>query len=287
MAGTRNISEIAKEFKTENPDKPRRPLSAYNLFFKDERVNILNTSLSSKALKRTQECDSIDNEAKPEIILSNESVDKPENDNSPHRKISFSDLGKTIGLRWKNIDPETLDAYKRLAAADKLRYERENEVYKKKLIELRKAARKEAARKRKAEKKVAARKKCKTSEVKVVPQEGKSNSAEEDNDITQTEVISPVTSDYRSEIPLPLEVNSDGRYESLDHSPLDMQQTQSIKHPIMSAPSAILNGLSAKRMLHARALGASLGLYPSYSLPSPSQQQLLLQAHHRALAPMR
>jgi hypothetical protein len=47
-----------------------------------------------------------------------------------HRpKISFEDMAKTIAKRWKNIDPDHLEEYKKQAKADKERYEEEIEVY--------------------------------------------------------------------------------------------------------------------------------------------------------------
>jgi HMG (high mobility group) box. len=42
----------------------------------------------------------------------------------PHGKIGFENLAKEIGARWKNIDEETKEHYKKLALEDLQRYSR-------------------------------------------------------------------------------------------------------------------------------------------------------------------
>ena len=43
----------------------------------------------------------------------------------PHNKISFNDLGKMIGMRWRYLSETAREKYKILAAQDKVRYENE------------------------------------------------------------------------------------------------------------------------------------------------------------------
>jgi hypothetical protein len=78
--------------------KPKRPMSAYNFFFRDERNNILASlpgpdTPSTSSRKRRG-----------------------------HGKISFVELGKTVSARWKVVSPARLAAYRVLAKQDKLRY---------------------------------------------------------------------------------------------------------------------------------------------------------------------
>ncbi|GKY93521.1 hypothetical protein MPSEU_000319500 [Mayamaea pseudoterrestris] len=77
-------------------DLPRRALSAYNLFFRDERGKIMEEQkLAGLASTST-----------------------------------FGALGKAVADRWKNMTPEEHSRYKQLAAEDKIRYNREMEQYK-------------------------------------------------------------------------------------------------------------------------------------------------------------
>lgn len=97
-------------------DSPRRPLSAYNLFFKDERKRILLEIPSKEAMK--SEDDKI-----------RDSITWPGKKPPPHGKIGFESLAKTIGARWRKIDKETSKHYKALATKDLHRYAREMKEY--------------------------------------------------------------------------------------------------------------------------------------------------------------
>jgi HMG-box domain len=80
-------------------DKPKRALSAYNFFFKEEREKILRlTSPPSSKPRRS------------------------------HGKIGFADLARTVAEKWKSLDQETMRLYEIKAAEDKFRYEREIEA---------------------------------------------------------------------------------------------------------------------------------------------------------------
>jgi hypothetical protein len=90
-------------------DKPKRPLSAYNIFFKEERCNILD------------------------VIPESDSKDPKEGARKrkklPHGKIGFESLAKTIGQRWKDLEPERLEYYKKKAETEMARYKKEMEEY--------------------------------------------------------------------------------------------------------------------------------------------------------------
>ena len=82
-------------------EKPKRPLSAYNIYFKEERARLLNITPTRA-------------EGKPR---------------RSHGKIGFADMAKRIGAGWKSLDPEKKKYYETQAAADKERYMREMKVY--------------------------------------------------------------------------------------------------------------------------------------------------------------
>lgn len=106
-----NTQDKSKKARKKPKDKPKRPLSAYNIFFKEERSRIL------------------------EEIPKNDSKDDQEEESGrkrkkrPHGKIGFESLAKVIGKRWKELPPEKAEYYKKKASEDMLRYKREMEVY--------------------------------------------------------------------------------------------------------------------------------------------------------------
>jgi len=84
--------------------KPKRPLSAYNIFFREERNKILQ---ERKKLEESNDDDSDLNSKKKE------------------GKIGFEALGKIIGKRWKNLSQSRLTLCQELARKDSERYEAE------------------------------------------------------------------------------------------------------------------------------------------------------------------
>uniref|UniRef100_A0A7S3L8R2 HMG box domain-containing protein n=1 Tax=Amphora coffeiformis TaxID=265554 RepID=A0A7S3L8R2_9STRA len=81
-------------------DRPKRPLSAYNLFFRDQRECLLKTLPPTKSNGRG------------------------------HGKISFRDLGKMIGSMWKEIDPQEKARYEVMASQGREKYRKSVEEWK-------------------------------------------------------------------------------------------------------------------------------------------------------------
>jgi hypothetical protein len=79
-------------------DKPKRPLSAYNYFFKEEREKMIQ-------------------------VETGEGV-KPKGTRIKKKRhgIKFEDMAKAIAKKWNQIDPEALYKYEEMAQADKDRY---------------------------------------------------------------------------------------------------------------------------------------------------------------------
>jgi hypothetical protein len=77
-------------------DMPRRPLSAYNIFFREERRRILEEREAGQLGQVTS---------------------------------LFSTMGKEIARRWKKLSPEQIVKYADLANQDMERYRREMELY--------------------------------------------------------------------------------------------------------------------------------------------------------------
>ena len=73
--------------------KPRRPLSAYNLFFQAERQKMIAEREAAERMGTTP-------------------------------KVGFSGLAKTIAARWNKIDPHEKAHFEELAREEKIRYKR-------------------------------------------------------------------------------------------------------------------------------------------------------------------
>jgi len=113
-----------KPTKRKSKDKPKRPLSAYNYFFKEERMKIIKAVNCEDEIYQKK----IDPDLNEELIL------KLRKDGG---KVSFEELGKLIGRRWKEIKSEPLAYCSLLAEGDKGRYKIEMKAFKKKQEEMR------------------------------------------------------------------------------------------------------------------------------------------------------
>jgi hypothetical protein len=98
---TTKVTKLAENL-TSSDLKPKRPLSAYNIFFKKERQRILAETPTRP-------------EGKPR---------------RSHGKIGFADLARRIAGNWNSIDEDRKAAFEKLAATDKKRYLGEMEVWK-------------------------------------------------------------------------------------------------------------------------------------------------------------
>ena len=111
--------------------KPKRPMSSYNYFFKECR------SLIASALSRANTNDEVQ-----EVLASfgenniqlgeapegssGTSLEKKKKFNGG---VTFEDIGKIIGRRWRSLDQDSLERYRILADADTVRYHEEKWKY--------------------------------------------------------------------------------------------------------------------------------------------------------------
>ena len=127
-------SKFDKDRKRAILGQPIRPLSAYNFFFSEERERFLWELEQEEG-----------NECPPSLVPKDESFeDKKERlmnlhlnkdrmtrrrHRKTHGKVSFTDLSKIIGKRWRELPEEKKQIYRDISAADLERYQKALKAY--------------------------------------------------------------------------------------------------------------------------------------------------------------
>jgi len=140
VANTNGKTGKGKGKKAKVKGKPKRPLSAYNFFFRAERARILDSM--SQAEEKSKNNNNTEEEAVSADDVKEEKEDTKKgkgdkdydqvgNDGKkiPHGMIGFQNLAKLIGKRWKELDAEGVEKYKQLADKDMIRYKKAMEVF--------------------------------------------------------------------------------------------------------------------------------------------------------------
>jgi len=123
--GAKKVKQHSKKSSIE--DKPKRPLSAYNIFFKYARTRILQ-GVSDEDMEGTPE------EARTASITAiRENSTKPRgrrNNRKTHGQIGFGDLARKIASHWKSVSKGQRDIFEHYASIDMKRYRKEISVWK-------------------------------------------------------------------------------------------------------------------------------------------------------------
>jgi hypothetical protein len=125
MPRSKNEKKMAREAQR---TKPKRPISAYNLFFRDERARLLAEAAAKEGVP-----DAKDKDKKQEAKKKSGGAGPKQKIRAGTAKvqglISFEQLGKKIGQEWRNIVPERKQYYVEIAKKDTERYKREMADY--------------------------------------------------------------------------------------------------------------------------------------------------------------
>ena len=134
----------------EGNEKPKRPLSAYNFFLKEERKNILQNMITDNSTTQSssksdtsnggaeQSNGSASNNKSRRPMKKRRLMEPPKksgldgsNDDNENGGISFERIGKLIGERWQEVKakPELFVKYEKLASSDHKRYMGEMKSY--------------------------------------------------------------------------------------------------------------------------------------------------------------
>jgi len=106
-------------------DKPMRPLSAYNMFFQNQRERIVAGKTGDPTPQEIEH-------SVIKMLTSKTRGPKRRQDRVSHGQISFADLARTIAAKWKEIDPKLKVVYNHYAAQEKVRYKKEVVIWKEK-----------------------------------------------------------------------------------------------------------------------------------------------------------
>jgi len=112
---------------------PKQALSGYNIFYKEERVRILNGLMNDdekKAFLGNVESNRVPPNKRQGLAGKTKLVgSRLKKKKVAHGKIGFRELVRTISSRWKSLPTDEMDKFNARAKIDQERYSREIQVF--------------------------------------------------------------------------------------------------------------------------------------------------------------